>query len=445
MRFLICAAALAACAPARAAPDAFPWPVHHRVLENGCRVVVVPMPTPGVVATAMWVSVGSRNETEPGQTGFAHFFEHLMFHGTPTLRASAREAALLELGIGDNAWTWFDETVYHAVVDARSLDRWLAIQADAFANLSLTPDGVKREAGAVYGEYRKTRSDPAFHVEQALRAAAFPTHTYGHDTLGLEADIAAMPGAFEPAQAFFARWMRPEHTTVLLAGDLQAESALGLVARHFGPWTGRGEAAPLALPPDPRPDAPRRAAVRWPGSTPPQLAIAWQIPAWSPASDDSAALALIDALLLGPTARLRSRLIREEALALDLSGGAERTVDPGLFTVHVELRPGADPARVEAVVLEEIARLTDAIDAERLAATRDHVRYATLTGLDDPAEVVELLGSRLRRGADPADPAAFDRRVAAIDVAGVQRVARAWLDPERRVVALLTAEVDDAG
>lgn len=242
MRILICASALAALLPAvaLAAPAAggFPWPVHHRVLPNGCQLVVVPMPTEGVVATAVWMSVGSRNETEPGRTGFAHFFEHLMFYGTESMDGAAREQALLGLGVGDNAWTWLDETVYHATVDVRSLDAFMGMQADMFANLSLTAEDVRKEAGAVYGEYRKTQADPAFHLDQLARATAFRSHTYNHEALGFEADIAAMPDAFDHARGFFARWYRPENAVVILAGDVEPEAAFAMLERHFGGWRG---------------------------------------------------------------------------------------------------------------------------------------------------------------------------------------------------------------
>ena len=79
-------------------------------LDNGLRVIAMRDPTPGLVAVQTWISVGSGDEVTPGSSGYAHFFEHLMFHGTPTWSGPAREARLVALGVEENAWTSQDET-----------------------------------------------------------------------------------------------------------------------------------------------------------------------------------------------------------------------------------------------------------------------------------------------------------------------------------------------
>src|SRR5690606_28812999 len=149
-----------------------------------------------------WVRVGSGHEVVPGRTGFAHFFEHLMFFGTEALPLEARERAVLRLGADENAWTWVDQTVYHAVLPARHLPRWSAMEADRFQRLALRPEDVRREAGAVHGEWRKSVASPDEQLYKALMATAFEAHPYGHDTIGLEADIAAMPESWADALDF---------------------------------------------------------------------------------------------------------------------------------------------------------------------------------------------------------------------------------------------------
>src|SRR3954454_3590597 len=102
-----------AAAPARAdAPRTFPYPVQLESLDNGLRVITVPMDTPGLVAYYTLVRVGSRNEVEPGHTGFAHFFEHMMFRGTERYPEEALRKLVMQLGLHSNAFTWDDETVY---------------------------------------------------------------------------------------------------------------------------------------------------------------------------------------------------------------------------------------------------------------------------------------------------------------------------------------------
>ncbi len=443
-----------AAGPEKAPTGAFPYPVHTKTLDNGCRAVVVPMPSPGVVATAVWMDVGSRNEVEEGRTGFAHFFEHLMFSGTPDLPRDERERALMRLGIGDNAWTWLDETVYHSLSDTRSLDEFLGLQADMMQNVALTPDGVRREAGAVYGEYRKTQADPSFHLYQALNATAFTTHTYSHDTLGYEADIAAMPGAYDYALQFYDRWYRPENATILLVGDITPEAGMELAEKHFGPWESTDSQVELPeIPAEPAQVEPRTATVPWPTDAPRQVLIGWHMPDPS-ASDDIAALELAGTLLVGRTGRLTNRLVRTEGLALKVNGGAMQNVDPGLFTIHITMAADAGPEQVERavqIVDEELQRLREGTDDTRapgledeLARTRSHVRYSTLTDLDAPGNVLYHVGSRLRRGADPEDIGAFEDAVAAVDRAALAAAVDRWLADEIRTTVQLVPEVDDA-
>lgn len=425
--------------PARA----FPYPVHTRTLPNGCELVVVPMPSEGAVATAIWMDVGSRNEVEPGKTGFAHFFEHLLFSGTEKLAQEDREKELMKLGIGDNAWTWLDETVYNAVSDTESLDAWMGIQADMMQNLALTPDHVRREAGAVYGEYRKTQADPAFHLEQKVRATAFTTHPYAHDTLGYEADIAAMPGAYDYARTFYARWYQPENARVLLVGDIEPDAGFALLEKHFGGWKARPTEVP-AVPVEPAQEAPRRTVVKWEGDVPPRVMIAWRVPAHDPADPELAALELAQAILLGPAGRLTNRLIREEAIALDVRGGREGTVDPGLFTIEVELKPGADPERVEAIVDEELFAIVGGVEPAFLERTRSHAKYGALVELDDPENVLYVVGSRLRRGADPKAIDAFDALVGSIDAQALAEAVSKHLREDNRTTGWLVPEARDA-
>ncbi|MEZ4318244.1 MAG: pitrilysin family protein [Myxococcota bacterium] len=422
---------LALPAPARA----FPYEVHTRTLENGCELVVVPMPSEGVVATAVWMDVGSRNEVEPGRTGYAHFFEHLLFSGTETLDRAGRDAALLKLGIGDNAWTWLDETVYTGTSDTESLDAWMGIQADMMAHLALTPDHVKRESGAVYGEYRKTQASPDFHLDQALRRTAFTVHPYAHDTLGYEADIAAMPGAYDYVQAFYERWYQPGNARVLLVGDVTPEAGFALLEKHFGPWAPKPVAVLPEIPEEPAQTGPRSVEVAWDSEIPPQLMFGWRIPAANPSDPEVAALSLAEALLLGRAGRLPNRLVREEALALSVSGGLEPTVDPGLFLVHIELKDAADRARVEAIVQEEIEGLVKGVDPAFFARTRSNARYRGLLELDDPENVLYVVGDRMRRGARAADIGAFDEAVAAVDPGALGAAVAKHLTPEHRTIA----------
>ena len=381
---------------------AFPYAIHSNTLDNGLQVHVVPMRTPNVAAVYTWFAVGSRDEVDEGRTGFAHFFEHLAFYGTPTVSGDEREQRLLRWGAEDNAWTWLDETVYNTVLPASKVPEFLEMEADRFQHLALTPADVNREAGAVYGEFRKGQANPDSALSEAVFGAAFTVHTYGHDTIGYEADIAAMPDAYDYAMTFFDRHYRPENTTLIVTGDVDPATVLKTIQTHWGDWE-QAEAPPPPIPEEPEQTEARSVTVDWATPTAPRVALAWKIPASDANNRDVIALQAVADLLFSPVGPLTQRLVREAGLAYDVWGWRMDSVDPTLFTVSLTCKTPADLDPAVAILTEEIERLKQGVDPEVLDRTRSHQRYATLTGLSTPPAVAHQVGSALRRFDGPDD------------------------------------------
>jgi len=395
-------------------------------LDNGLHLVIIPMShTDGVVAWQLRMDVGSGDEVQTGRTGFAHFFEHLLFHGSQATPRAARERALLALGVEENAWTWFDQTVYHAVVPADSLADYAALEADRLSGLHLTADIVRREAGAVYGEYRKGQADPMTVLLDRAYETAFTTHPYGHSTLGLLADIEAMPDGLDTALAFHDLYYRPERATLLLAGDVDPASATALIEDRLGAWE-PGTDKPPRVPVEPRQRAARRVEVAWPTATAPLLSLSWKIPAHHPdAFADNAALSLAGMLLTGATGSLTQRLVHDDKHAYAVLGWSGSLRDPGLMNVIVRLREDADVTAVEAIVREEVAALGEAVDPARLAAAQARVAAMQALGSDDPVLVADAHGDALFPGTDldtnAARNALLDAHTGAVDVPAAVR------------------------
>ena len=407
-------------------------------LESGLTVVVVPLQGAELVAVQTWVAVGSRDEILPGTTGYAHFFEHLMFLGSEQVSAEEREQRLLRMGAVDNAWTSDDHTCYHLVARAAHLPEILALEADRFQALRLTPDAVRREAGAVMGELRKDRSDPDSVLYERLYATAFTTHTYHHTPIGLEEDVLGMADGYPIAQAFYAAHYRPENLTLVITGGVTPDAALAAVREAYGGW----QPAPLArpaLPVEPPQTAERRAQVAWTGGGSARLAVGWKAPAFDPAAREAAALSLVYTLLTAPAAPLYRRLIEEEELAWSMWSEAPERRDPSLLALFIELRDGVVPATVEAAVAEEVAALQQATEAQ-VSAARDRARRALLLSLDDPEAWAATLGWY---GALGGGPEALEQHLDALARVTVEdvRAAAATLTPARRtVVTLLPVE-----
>ena len=180
----------------RAAP-VFPYPYQQQVLTNGLKVIVVPMESPGQVAYYSVVRTGSRDEVEEGKSGFAHFFEHMMFRGTKKFPSAVYEGIVTRIGASANAYTSDDLTAYHLKFGSEDLERVMEIESDRFQNLSYSESAFQTEAGAVYGEYRKSITSPFAWLREKMMDLAYDVHTYKHTTIGFERDIKIMPQQFE--------------------------------------------------------------------------------------------------------------------------------------------------------------------------------------------------------------------------------------------------------
>src|SRR4029079_9044718 len=171
-----------------AAGQAFPFPLTQKTLPNGLKIYVVAFDSPGLVAYYSVVRTGSRNEVEPGKSGFAHFFEHLMFRGSQHYSPEKYTAVIKEMGADSNAFTSDDLTVYHILAGKAALPTIAEIEADRFQRLQYEDATLQKEARAVLGECNKNASNPIEQMVEHLYDNAFTTHTYKHTTMGFLKD-----------------------------------------------------------------------------------------------------------------------------------------------------------------------------------------------------------------------------------------------------------------
>src|SRR6185295_7470185 len=139
-------------------------------------------------------------------------------------------------GARDNASTGDDRTHYYSTFAKEHLERIVAVYADMFQHLSYSEADFKTEARAILGEYNKNSAEPLEKLFEVQRERFYQAHTYKHTTMGFIADIENMPNEYEYSKQFFARWYRPQYTTVVVAGDVTPEQVLPLVEKYFGPW-----------------------------------------------------------------------------------------------------------------------------------------------------------------------------------------------------------------
>ncbi len=430
---LLSLALLALTGPAQA--QVLPFTPTTTRLDNGLTVVTVPTAHPGLVMFYTVVRVGARDEVEAGRSGYAHFFEHMMFRGTPTISADEFGATLAKHGADNNAYTTRDYTAYFTVGPRGALPDIVRMEADRFQHLAYSEQVFRTEAGAVLGEYNKAYGSAEMKLYEAMLGTAFTTHTYRHSTIGFEADIKAMPEGFAYAQAFFKRFYTPDNCTLVVVGDVTHADVMALVTPAYGEWQGTRDQP--VVPDEPAQTERRTVALSWPSPTPAHLAVSWKVPGFRTDTRDAAAIEVTAALLFGETSPLYRTLVLEDQRALSMShtGGWHKAA-PHLLTVQLKHATPADrDALVQAIEAAVAEVAAGKVDPARLAATRDHLRYAQLLGLQAVTDVGNLLAETIGITGDPNAAEAHLAQIAAVTAEDVVRVAATFMTPARETVA----------
>jgi zinc protease len=416
----------------------FPYPYVQEDLPNGLRLITIPTDYPNIVSLFIVVGTGSRNEIEPGKSGFAHLFEHLMFRGTPEFSSDKYEAALTEAGASSNAFTTDDFTAYHTTFSKEDLARVLSMEADRFQHLSYAEAAFKTETRAVLGEYNKNSANPVSKLHEVLRATAFTTHTYKHTTMGFIEDVEAMPGEYDYSRQFFDRYYRPEYTTIIVAGDVDPKRVRALVDERWSTWK-RGSYQ-AQVPVEPPQDAPRKAHVDWPSVTLPWVAVAYRGPAYSDDTVETVALDAISRLGFGENSPLYQKLVIDEQKVDALQAGPPDHVDPELFSVFARLKNLAD---LESVQRQVTATAQDfaakPVDAKKLDALKEHVRYEFALGLDNSEAIAETAAQFVALRRTPETANRYYEMYSKLTLQDIQRVAQKYLVDRNRTTVTLTS------
>ncbi len=426
--------ALALAAPASA--KVFPYPYEKHVLDNGLKVYLIPMPSQGLCAYYSVVRTGSRDEVEPGHSGFAHFFEHMMFRGTEKYPARVYDDLVTSMGADANAYTTDDYTCYHLAFSAPDLPKVIEIEADRFQHLSYAEPDFQTESGAVYGEYRKGRTQPFSVLDEKVRDTAFDVHTYKHTTIGFEKDVAAMPTMYEYSKSFFQRFYRPDNVVIVVTGDFDPKATLQRIQAAYGGWK-PGYQAP-AVTPEPEQKGMRSTDIAYDGRTLPIVALCWKGLAFDPGSKESAAATLLGDLAFGETSEVYKELVLEKRMAQRVMSDFSGNRDPGLFGVYAMVGKEADIDAVKQALMAAVKRYQETPpDARRVEDMKKRARYAMLMGLDTPDHVAGALAPiiALTGGIE-----AVDQEYATMDTvtpADVQAVAKKVLQDDRLTVAIL--------
>jgi zinc protease len=431
---------LAAAGSAPAPRGIFPYPYQTRTLPNGLRVIVIPIEGSGLVAYYSIVRTGSRDEVEAGKSGFAHFFEHMMFRGTRKYPQEVYNRIVTGIGAQANAYTTDDYTAYHLCFAKEDLQTVVEIESDRFQNLEYSQRAFQTEAGAVYGEYRKSITQPFALLEEKLRDVAFDVHTYKHTTIGFERDIKAMPEAYPYSLTFFQRYYRPENVVLLIVGDVSPQAMFELVVKHYGGWQ-PGYAAPQ-IPAEPPQAGERTAEVAYPGKTLPILEIAYKGDALAAAKRDYLAAILLGELAFGPSSDLYRKLVIQQQKVQFIGAGVPFNRDPSLIEIATMVNRVEDIAEVRDKVYKTLDECQSRpVDEARLENLKRRNKYAFVMQLDAPERVAAALARyvALTGGIEIVDQlyTQFDT----LTPQDLVRAARKYFVPAQRTVVVLKGTV----
>ncbi len=422
----------------------FPFPIDVRDFDNGLRLVGVQFDSPGLAAYYTVVRVGARQEVDEGKSGFAHFFEHMMFRGTEAFPAEEYNDVLRAIGADSNAYTTSDRTVYHILASSRSLPRTIEIEADRFRRLKYEKAEFQKEAGAVLGEYNKSAANPFMGLFEKLQDTAYDVHPYQHMVIGFLKDIEAMPTLYDYSLEFFDHFYRPEYVTLLVVGDYDWAKLQKDVEEKYGDWKRGGYVADI--PEEPQQNKPREATVSWPAPTLPILAIAYRAPAFSTDRIDMPGLDVLSQVHFGSTSPISQELVIEKQWVDFISAGATDQADPPLFTLLTRVREPDKLEEVRAKLLAEVERISEELaDSDKLEATKSRMKYQFLMGLDTADSVANTMAHYLSLTNDPETVNRVYELYDAVTAEDVRRLAKKYLRSENRTIVTLTQSAEVKG
>ncbi|HZX78957.1 pitrilysin family protein [Lysobacter sp.] len=342
-------------ATALAAPKAsVDIPYEEFTLPNGLRVVVHTDRKAPIVAVNLWYHVGSKDEPA-GRTGFAHLFEHLMFNGSENHKGEYFGPFEMVGATDMNGTTNSDRTNYFQNVPTTALDMALWMESDRMGHLlgAIDQKTLDEQRGVVQNEKREGENQPYGQVWDELGKSLYPkTHPYHHSTIGSMADLNA--ASLEDVKGWFRTWYGPNNAVLVLAGDIDVATAKEKVTRYFGdiPATPtmaqpKVDVAPLA-----------RSSRTTMTDQVPQARVhrAWNVA--QAGTPDIDKLQLLAQVLGGSkSSRLDKRLLHEEKLVDSVAASAYASQLSSNFLITADVKQGVDPAKVEAIIDEELQKL----------------------------------------------------------------------------------------
>lgn len=409
-------------------------------LENGLRVLMLKNHQAPVVAVDLWYKVGSKDE-QPGKSGFAHLFEHMMFEGSENVGKAEHIKLLTDVGGTVNGSTSQDRTNYWEVIPANQLELALWLEADRMRSLKITRENFENQRATVKEERRlRIDNQPYMPVIYELKDyIAYSNFAYKHSIMGSMEDLDR--ATLEDVKAFHDIYYRPNNAVMAIVGDFQGQTAYHWVRKYFSdipagqPVPGVDLSEPL-----------RQQEVRFTYHDPfapfPALLVSQLIPERT--HPDFYPLELLEKILFdGESSRFYRKLVEEEQLALHVAGGQDGKFGPGLFFLFAQLHPEKKISELEKAIYSELEKLAESgVSDSELEKAKNKVQadffsqQETVRSLADVLCLYETIFHQPQRFFTELE------RFKGVTAAEIQRAAREYLSPARRSVIEVYPQVE---
>lgn len=407
-------------------------------LSNGMQVVVVPNKRVPVVTHMVWYKVGSADEAR-GESGIAHFLEHLMFKGTDELPPGAFSRIVAKNGGRDNAFTSWDYTAYYQNVARDRLELVMKMEADRMSNLRLTDEVVYPERDVIIEERRqRVENEPADRIGEQINATQYVHHPYGTPIIGWPQEIAKLTR--EDAEKFYKTWYAPNNAILVVSGDITAEELKPLAEKYYGAIPARPvpERARVQEPPI---GAARRVILRDDEVRQPSIRRSWHAPSYRTDPDGHAypLQVLSEIMSGGPTSRLYRSLVVDQRLATSAwLGYSPTSYDLGSIGMGASPAAGVPMDKLEAALEAELQKLLDkGVTDEEVATAKKRMLAEAAYARDSLTGPAQTLGAALATGQTIDDVESWPVRIDAVTADQVNAAARAVLGKTNHVTGLL--------
>ncbi len=429
----------------RAGPDTEAARVASFILGNGLQVVVIPDHRAPVVTHMLWYRVGSADE-EPGKSGIAHFFEHLMFKSTKNHPQGEFSAAVAEIGGQENAFTSFDYTAYYQQVAPSALKSMMEFEADRMRNLVLTDEVVATERDVIIEErVSRVENDPGGLLGEEINATLYQNHPYRTPVIGWMHEIRKLNLA--DAVAFYNRYYVPNNAILVVAGDVDQQTVKTLAEETYGRIPRGTDLPPRIRPAEPRQDTMRTVTLRDERVTQPVFRKLWLVPSYTSAKPGEAEAFDLLAEILGGGARSRiyQKLVVDDRIAASAGAWYQGTaLDDTTFGVWGSPVDDNSLSAVEAAVTAEIARIAEnGVTEDEMEKAKNRFLKSVIFARDSQSGMARIYGSSLSVGETIDSIEKWPGEIKAVTSAQIRAAAVRILGSKGTVTGYLLPNGDD--